>query len=93
MNATDAKHHETLKNWLAIEKLSTFTNGKINDDYLNTYAEIYGIPVTKLVMKCLAKEFSVWIIGKNQTIFFDEMPNAITRLLGTITKPFTHNHH
>ena len=82
------EHLTTIKKWFALEVNSTFSSDKVNDDYLYTSAEVFKIPVTKVVLKCNSTEYKIWIVGNNKTIFYDNLPSLMARFCGRIGKLF-----
>lgn len=74
--------------WLALENNSSFKKDKISNDYLNTYVELYKIPITKIVLVCNSKEYTIWIVGNNRCVFYDNLPNLRNMVWGRIKKFF-----
>ena len=74
---------EIVKDWILLEKNSTFTK-----DYLNTKAELTKLPVSKIVIRCNSTNYSIWIAGKNKVIFYDDLPSFAARLFGGLSKLF-----
>ena len=73
-NSLNGIHSETLKKWLSLDSNSTFRKGEVSDDYLNTYVEIYNIPVTKIVIRRRSRNYSIWVIGDKSLVFYDSLP-------------------
>lgn len=88
LQSLDGIRVQNVKEWIAIENNSTFEQNKINDDYLNTYLELYKVPVTKLVLVCNSKDYTIWIVGNNRIVFYDDLPSSFARLCGKIGKWF-----
>jgi hypothetical protein len=79
---------EIIKDWISIEKNSTFTKDKIGKDYLNTKAELTKLPVSKIVLRCNSTNYSIWVVGKNKVIFYDDLPSFAARVLGRLSRLF-----
>ena len=79
---------EIVKDWISLEKNSTFTKDHIGKDYLNTKAELTKLPVSKIVIRCNSTNYSIWIVGKNKVIFYDNLPSFAARLFGGLSKLF-----
>ena len=79
---------EIVKDWISLEKNSTFTKDHIGKDYLNTKAELTKLPVSKIVIRCNSTNYSIWIVGKNKVIFYDDLPSFAARLFGGLSKLF-----
>ena len=75
VNSLNGSHIEILKSWLSLEHNSPFSKGIITNDFLNTYVEIYKIPVTKVVLRHKSNNFSFWIVGYNLSVFYENLPN------------------
>lgn len=73
-NSLNGIHSKTLKKWLSLDSISIFGNVNITDDYLNTYVEIYNIPVTKVVIKQKSTTYPIWIIGEKLLVFYENLP-------------------
>ena len=71
-----------------VEKNSTFTKDKIGKDYLNTKAELTKLPVSKIVLRCNSTNYSIWVVGKNKVIFYDDLPSFAARVLGRLSRLF-----
>ena len=79
---------EIVKDWISLEKNSTFTKDKIGNDYLNTKAELTKLPVSHVVLRCNSTNYSIWVVGKNKVIFYDDMPSFAARALGRLSRLF-----
>lgn len=77
---------EIVKDWISLEKNSTFTKDKIGKDYLNTKAELTKLPVSKIVLRCNSTNYSIWIVGKSKVIFYDDLPSFAARLFGGLSR-------
>ena len=60
---------EVVKDWISLEKNSSFTKDKIGNDYLHISAELIKIPIAKIILRCNTKNYNVWIIGNNRIVF------------------------
>lgn len=78
----------TISTWLSLDANSTFTSNELTDDYLYTTAEVYEIPITRVVLKCNSKQYQVWITGHNRMIFYDHLPSWGARLWARIRRFF-----
>lgn len=75
INSMNGSHVDTLKTWLSLDNRSTFDKDVIaTNNYLNSYVEIYKIPVTKVTMKYRSTQFSVWIVGYGLAVYYDNLP-------------------
>ena len=69
-----------------------FTNDvfcdKIGRDYLNTKAELTKLPVSKIVLRCNSTFYSIWVVGKNKVLFYDDLPSFVARIFGSLSRIF-----
>ena len=58
------------------------------DKYLHISAEIYKIPVSKIVLKCNSKDYCVYVVGNNLTVYYQDLPSWGAGIVGRIRKLF-----
>ena len=79
---------EVVKDWVLLEKNSSFTRDKVGKDYLHVTAELTKIPVSKIILKCNKTNYTIWIVGKNKIVFYDKIPSLVEGLFGRLNKLF-----
>ena len=51
-------------------------------------AELTKLPVSHVVLRCNSTNYSIWVVGKNKVIFYDDLPNFAARLFGSLSHWF-----
>lgn len=82
------EHYALVKKWIELDNNSTFAKDKLNLDYLNTTATLYRVPVSKFILKCNDKVFTILIAGYNKVVYYDDLPNFASRVVGRIKNLF-----
>lgn len=85
-NGLSESHIKLLRNWIALERNfpSDTISFRINDNYLNTFIEVFKIPMTKVVLQCNSTEHPIYIVGIDKTIFYEHLPNKFECVIGKI---------
>lgn len=72
---------ELIQKWISLENNSTFTEGKINADYIHTEAVLTKFPVTKILFVCNNKHFTVYIVGNGKVVFYNRLSSRSDRFM------------
>lgn len=88
LKSLDGTETQTVKEWLSFENNSPFKNKEISNDYFNSHIELFKIPVIKLILACNSKEYTIWIVGHNKMVYYDELPSGVERLWSKVRKIF-----
>lgn len=80
---------EQFRDWIKLENFSTFSSKWVNDDYLKLTLHNDLIPVTTLKYSCRKKIYSIYIIGKEKVVCYDQIPSRIDSFIGRFTKLFS----
>ena len=75
-----------IKEWISIEKNSSFSKDEIGLDYLHTKAVLTKLPVSNIILRCNSTNYSIWVVGNNMVVFYDNLPNLVNRFLGRLRK-------
>lgn len=78
---------DLVKKWLSLENYPLFMLDP-TDKYLHISAEIYKIPVSKIVLKCNSKDYCVYVVGNNLTVYYQDLPSWGAGIVGRIRKLF-----
>lgn len=73
---------EKFEEWVRLENNSEFTKDRITDDYLNTRVINYRIPITKIILTCMKKNYTIYVVGNERMIYYDELPGTARLLFG-----------
>ena len=76
-----------VKKWLSLENYPLFMLDPTNK-YMHISAEIYKIPVSKIVLKCNSKDYCVYVVGNNLTVYYQDLPSWGAGIVGRIRKLF-----
>lgn len=76
----------TVKKWLSLENYPSYNKKEIPNDYMVIHAVIFKIPTSKIVLKCNSKEYVIYIVGNNLTVYYDRLPSWGAGLIGRIRK-------
>ena len=88
LDKVSQEHYALVKKWIELDNNSTFTKDKINLNYLNITATLYRIPVSKFILLCNNKVFTILIVGYNKVVYYDNLPNFTSRIVGRIINIF-----
>lgn len=88
LDKVSQEHYALVKKWIELDNNSTFTKDKMNLNYLNITATLYRIPVSKFILLCNNKVFTILIVGYNKVVYYDNLPNFTSRIVGRIINIF-----
>ena len=64
-----------LKEWLALDKNSILVDDKLVKECFQLRLRLYKIPMTKIVLEYKSNEFTIWIVGNNKILCYDNIPD------------------
>lgn len=71
---------ELIQKWISL-KQNSFTEDKINADYIHTEAVLTKFPITKILFVCNNKHFTIYIVGNSKVVFCNRLPDLSDRFI------------
>lgn len=76
-----------IKEWFSLDNYPSFKKD-VADDYMNISAEVYKFPISKIVLNCNSKDYCVYVVGNNLTVYYQGLPSWGAGIAGRIRKLF-----
>lgn len=72
-----------IKKWFSLDNYPSFKKDMV-DDYMNISAKVYKIPVSIINLRCNSKDYCVYVVGKDLTVYYQDLPSFGAVLVGRI---------
>lgn len=86
ISCAPSQYQGSVGDWLSLQKVApAIANGDF-DGYFNLHAKLIYFPCAHISFSCHSQQFSIWIVGDENCIFYDSLPNKKDRFLGCVGK-------